>query len=464
LSILFFLGMPLRAQNLIPNGDFESTDGEKLSGWNLLYAPNTVSLIGEDGGFARGKVSAHLKSENAASAPGNKTVVLASGKLAGIVPGTEYRLTFFAKSPVPSQSVDVYYYTASDVKPHFYKQKAFLLNENWMKYSFVLKIPAEAEWNNRSLYIRFSLGYGEVYLDDVALSENAAEPGEGPTAPILPKRKNLLINPGFELGWLAWGPQSYRLAATPYEEKEIPSAIDTAVKYEGTASLRVEPNGCIGSSRYSLELGKPYTFSFYARAAAAAGSRRDVKIHVITPTWKITTCSLIVGKDLDNQWRRFSVPVQIAEQGSAFRNSVYIRMDSVDNTVWLDAAQLEKGEMTEYEAGLQAGVETVNPLGLYSLGKSENVSLVIAGTGGVPKPLKVSLSARDMFSNTVWKKEIDVPPSKNERVLAPLTLENKSLGVVEVTAAVAFTGEAPLSVNAWRYCVIDGTPDSARQN
>lgn len=459
-AVAVCLAAPLWSQNLIPNGDFESTDGEKLSGWTTLYAPNAVSLIGEDGGFVRGKVSAHLKSENAVSAPGNKTVVLASGKLAGIVPGTEYRLTFYAKSPVPSQSMDVYYYTAPDVKPHFYKQKSFLLNENWNKYSFVLKLPAEAEWNNRSLYIRFSLGYGEIYLDDVVLSENVAETS-APIA-VLPKQKNLLVNPGFELGWLGWGPQSYRLPATPYEEKEIPSAIDTEVKYEGTASLRIEPNGCIGSSRYPLELGKPYTFSFYARAEAASGSRRDVKVHVITPTWKIVTRTLVVGKDLDAQWRRFSIPVQIAEQGSAFRNSVYIRIDSVDNTVWFDAAQLEQGEMTGYEASLQAGVETSNPLGRYTLGKSENISIVVSGTGGVPKPLTVSLSARDMFSNTIWKKEIAVSPSKNERILTPLTLENHSLGVMEVTAVVSLTGERPLSANAWRYAVIDA--GEARQN
>ncbi|MBI4979438.1 MAG: carbohydrate binding domain-containing protein [Spirochaetes bacterium] len=468
IAVAVFMLMPLTAGNLIVNGDFEDTANDAPKGWVFAGygSVNEVSAAGKDGGFIRGTVSLHIKHASLESAPGTKPVVAVTEKrIEHVIGGAEYRLSFYAKSPVAGQSVTVYYYTGAGKKPHFYKLKTFIVSATWTKYVFTQKLMGADDWNDRDLFIRFDVPFGELYIDDVVLEENSGEAVMAAGAQAnAAQRKNILNNPGFELGWLGWGPQSYRTKTAPYEVKEIPSAMDTSIKYEGAASLRIEPNGCIGSMRYAVELGKPYTFSFYAKAEPASGENRAVNFFVITPTWKIMRQPLIVGKDIGPEWKRYSIPVNITEQGAAFRNTVYLRIDSQDNTVWVDAAQLEKGDMTAYEPGVQAGIVSKNERGLFSLGKPEDAAVVL-NTGGIAQAFTVSLTARDAVSNIIWKKDIPFAAAADGFSTIPLRLENKTLGVTEVSAVVtAAAGDAPLSVNKWRYCVIDGSAETTRQN
>ncbi|MEK6793578.1 MAG: sugar-binding protein [Spirochaetota bacterium] len=466
-SLAFFIasiGM-LAAENLIVNGDFEDAAGDMPKGWSAASygSQNETAAAASDGAFIRGSISMHLKHANAEKTPGSKGVVILTEKpVSGIQGGSEYTLTFFAKSP-SAGGLDAYFYTGAGKKPHFYKMKSFILNGNWTKYTFTAKLMTADDWNDRDLFIRFDLQYGEAYIDGVELSVAAAG-GNTAVAPSIQASKYMLVNPGFELGWLGWGPQSYRIMTAPYEEKEIPSAIDTAVKYEGTASLRIEPNGCIGSRRYNVEPGKTYTFSCYAKAEPASGQNRAVRFFVITPTWNISQRAYTVGKDIGTEWKRYSFPVSIPEQGAPFRNTVYIRIDSSDNTVWVDAVQIEKGDMTAYQSGLQAGILTKNELGLFQLAKPEEVSVALASSGGIARDVTVSLVSRDVQSNVLWKKDIPFAATKDELSLKPLMLDNSALGVFETTITVAVPGETPLSVNSWRACVISGAPESAKQN
>ncbi|OGV58536.1 MAG: hypothetical protein A2X45_01405 [Lentisphaerae bacterium GWF2_50_93] len=470
-ALALTLPLHMTAENLVPNGDFEEISGANINGWKLTTysSANQAPAAAKDTGFTRGSISLHIKHANTELKKEDKSVVfITSEPLLNIFGGVEYELSFYAKSPIPGQRFDAVFYTNGNKKPHFYKGKTFLITDTWTKYKFPLKLMTAEDWDNRELFIRFDLPYGEVYVDEVAL-DGSLNPEQ---KALMDKKaaieaaapKNAFVNSGFELGWLGWGPSLYRRMGVPYAEKAVPSGIDFTTKYEGTASLRIEPNDTVASSPYPVKIGKPYTFSFYAKALPAAGDKHQVSVMVITPKWKVYNCALNVGKEIGPEWKRYSLPVTFTEPMSPFINSMYIRIDSNDNLLWIDAMQFEKGSMTDYETGVQAGILTKSETGLFSLGKPEEVELAITATGGIAKPLTVSLKAIDVYSNVLWEKTVPVAAGKDEIVKSPVTLPNTALGVVDVSLSVSYGEDFPVSVNNWRYCVIDGNEKSTRQN
>ncbi len=452
----------------IPNSGFEELSNGKPLGWKLTTysSPNTVPMAAEDAGFIRGKASLHLKHESAVQPEPRKPVVMITDEpLKDIFGGVEYELSFYAKSPVAGQKLDAVFYTNADKKPHFYKGKTFQLTETWTKYKFPLKLMTAEEWDNRGLYIRFDLPCGEAYIDEVAISgtltpeQKALMDKKAALEALAPK--NIMVNPGFELGWIGWGTSLYRRIGVPYAEKEVPSGIDFENKFEGAASLRIEPNETIASSPYPVKIGVPYTFSFYARAVPAPGDKRQVSVMAITPKWKVFNCALNVGKEIGPEWKRYSIPVTFTEPMSPFINSMYVRIDSNDNRLWIDAIQFEKGAMTDYEGGFQTGVLSKNPNGLFQLGKTEDVEVAVSCTGGIAKPVTVSLKATDIYSNILFEKSIPFAATKDELSKAPLSLPNSVLGVVNIAVSAVNAEGITLSESNFRYCVVDS---KARQN
>lgn len=172
------------ANNLVVNGDFEKTNGDNVAEWVISVSglTNTVSSAEKNPENVHdGKVSLHLKTDKTDEASSKKMLMLNTRKLENVVPGTEYKLTFYAKAAEDKQLLSAYYYTNSRVKPHYYKKKDFKLTTSWAQYEFVLKLPDEKEWNNREMNLRMDLpGGSEVFLDDVVLEPSTETPGSTP--------------------------------------------------------------------------------------------------------------------------------------------------------------------------------------------------------------------------------------------------------------------------------------------
>lgn len=461
LALSFFCstGIQLKAQNLVANGDFEQVSKDQVISWKV-NGSNQVPTASTEGNFVEGKFSLHIKHPEGKPAE-SKPIIVTSDNAKGIEAGQEYTISFFAKSAVPGQTLKVWFMTNSDQKPHYYKAKDVNLFDGWKKYEFTDRLPSEKEWNNRKLCIRFDVPFGEVFIDQVSL-EKSNHTSEGLFFPS-PNRKNLMNNPGMELGWLGWSmnPGHY---SQDFEKPETPSSQDFKIKYEGNASLRIQPRAIVISQRYMIQPDQTYTLSFYARAEPSKGPNHKVSAFVINPIWKRADKTLKVGEDLGPDWKRYSISFKFPDESIAGRNSVYFRLDTWDNTVWIDAVQLEKGDKeTPYECGLQAGILTDSKTGLFTRGKNETITVALTGTGGVPKPVNVELTARDVSSNVLWQKRLNVLPTKNELITQPITIENNKLGVMEINAEVK-SGNESISLNRCRYCVVDGTPESARLN
>ncbi|MEK6796875.1 MAG: hypothetical protein AABZ39_19030 [Spirochaetota bacterium] len=161
--------------NLIMNGDFEELSGDAPAGWTGTGDKNTVPVASTEGAFMNGKTAARLKCLNSEPIPGAKSVcMITQKKIADISGGKEYRLSFYARSPMNGQTMQALFYTRSDVKPHYFKVETFAIKPMWTKFVFVQKLPPPEEWKDRGLFIRFDIAHGEVFIDDVQLIDTAA--------------------------------------------------------------------------------------------------------------------------------------------------------------------------------------------------------------------------------------------------------------------------------------------------
>lgn len=461
LTLIVTLAIRVHAGNILPNGDFEQSEGNEPKGWKVTG--NTVPSSDPEGGFINGKTSLHLKHSVSDITQKSTEIIAFSPNLDAPKGETDYRLTFFAKSPYSGQPIIVYVWMTGKRKKTLSKKKPFILTENWAKYEFPFRLPASSEWDKVNL--KFYIHNGEVLLDDILVEEGKGT-AKSTVDSELQTQKNLVVNPGFELGWLGWGTSTYGPDDRSYAFPETPPGIDTSVKYEGNSSLRIEPETAILSRRFKIEMGETYVMSFYARATPnpSCGDNHHISAFVLTPLWKKKNISLEVGKDVGTEWKRFSIPFSFPDQGSAFNNTVYVRFDSHDNTLWVDGVQIEKEKATEFDIGVQAGIVNTNDKGLYSLNEPGQVSVALTSPGGIQTPLQVTATARDLFSKILWQQKLSFPTTPNEVSKLPLTLENKQLGVIEITLEVSKPGEPPVSANTWRYCVIDGKPENTRKN
>ncbi|MDZ4197983.1 MAG: sugar-binding protein, partial [Kiritimatiellia bacterium] len=221
------------------------------------------------------------------------------------------------------------------------------------------------------------------------------------------------------------------------------------------ASLRIEPNMTIGSIRYDVTPGTDYTLSFYARAEPSGPPSSPVIFHALTPTWKAFSLRLEAGKDIGPEWKRYAIPVRIEDQKLAFRNTLYMRIDSQDNTVWVDAVQLEKGGLREYQSGPQAGLRLDSETGLLQQGRPETAALTVSASGGSP-PLTASLVARDAQDQILWSRSVRVPETEDSFLSIPVVLDPRKLGVHDVTISLMSDDGITVSQTKTRYAVIEG--------
>lgn len=168
-----------------------------------------------------------------------------------------------------------------------------------------------------------------------------------PPSPRHADSKNILHNSGFEQCSLDllpdyWGSPHWGLAdaywATRFEEWQERFGVDDSVAYEGKRSMRIDNPFDKPSSGLTLwsvcaraEQDTPYTLSAYLRSEPDG-----LKVKL--------------GKEIfivDGQWRRYVTSFQ-KDSNSLYKDMVMITPQD-KGTVWIDAVQLEKGDVTPYQ-------------------------------------------------------------------------------------------------------------------
>ncbi len=428
--------------NILQNGNFESSSTGKVTGWKTVYKPEGTSLaVSTKGKFPRGKYSAVLNGNRTGSS--KQQLCISSGHLSGVSSGQEYILSFYAKSSSDKEQKLVVFFYTSPVKSgkHWYKYKRLELTNNWKKYSFKEKLPNAAEWGKRKLEIRFAIPSGIVFLDDISLCQSVKKKYEKPIS------RNILENSGFDNGVTGWLTCQY-YATSEIDERKL--TVDHTVKHKGNASLKLNAYGMgLYSRRYQFRPDTLYTLSFYMRADSKNG--KGVNVFLRDLHYKKVSKLKLKPSQLSTDWKRYSMTFKSPSLGEPFANSFLIRIDPL-STVWVDSFQLEAGKMTDYASAPQIGL-SFTLRGIYYQGKSATIDLPISLQKGTDfSKTTVQLSCIDLHGNVVFHKTSKVSYKQEQTISVPVNFAQT--GVLEVKAKLTSSGKK-LAQTEWRILVLN---------
>jgi hypothetical protein len=487
-ALLLITNATAAKRNFLKNGDFEQGNDSNITHWVLRSKTGEVKISADT---VSGDKSVHLK------ATGQRLTFI-SKKITDLVLDKEYTLSFWAKSNKSEVKLLSFFYTWIPKSPHWYRKKKFVVTPKWTKYTFVTKIPPADEWGKRKLEIRFQLKQGEVFIDQVSLESNETIAGQSSstTIPVVGKksvptkleqgnstktvtkklnnnrqsttavnsRKNILDNPGFELGWQGWGVSS--IGATSDNAGKI--EFITSDKVAGKYALKIPPHNFLKSGRYPLKPNKVYTLSFWAKAYSKSGNNGK-PFHVIIgpPDYKNMKGIRPFAKGLSSEWKRYSFRYKTIDHGTDYRNTVSILLRSGNNSVLVDSIQFEEGELSDYDSGIQIGFQLPedNKYAIFREDKPSYVDILLYAQNSKYHNLTLKIKGNDIYGKTIFQQTIPIKTINSKKAAYRIDLKNRLAGVINLQAEITNSGNKKILANAiWRYYVSFDDPTQTKVN
>lgn len=326
--------------------------------------------------------------------------------------------------------------------------QGFPISQEWKKYSVTAVCPASAE--DPFFFARVSVkGSGTVQLAGARLtwdrSTDVASGQEGG-----PAGKNLLQNPGFELGLNNWmfdyfAPTSY-LMATAVGNSPPPEIRDGEGVDGSRAMFLPSTLGALFAGCVPLNPGKNYTLSAFVKA-----TRKDakLKLFLLDPGWQVYMQDF---KGLSTEeWTRVSL--SITWNKPSRQRKLYPRFDG--EGVLIDNIQLEEGALSEFEApAVEAGFVTPSSNVFGRDGKPPQLDLKVTSHRDESRQLSAELSAWDAWGKSVWTATIPLKLSGAESIF-PVSLFFEKLGVFTLKARLVDAEGAPVAACESRYAIVD---------
>ena len=259
------------------------------------------------------------------------------------------------------------------------------------------------------------------------------------------RAENLLPNASFELGMSHWSCQvsdADAFAQRPAIEWENPSP---DVRNSGTAHgrrcLRAVLSGhqrlMLRSFWQPMPAGKARTFSIFLRAEPGPRSAPVSQAElVIEQLGGAATTNRVFPT---GAWQRISV-TQPATKAAAGAVRVVLQARGLQ-TLWMDAAQLEAGELaTPFASRFPAEVAVMVPQAEHWFPPNVQPSVVVAAVASAPQPTnttwRVRVTGRDFNEREIFRHEVTVGTSSNgfgsASVVLPLGLAGHVVVAVEL--------------------------------
>ena len=246
--------------------------------------------------------------------------------------------------------------------------------------------------------------------------------------------RNLVQNPSFEAGLRYW---RYSTTWMPPEKFVEPYVADPSVARSGRQSCRfyVEKGLRLrGLATFAIptEAGKPYTFSFYAKAQQP-GLRLNVG--VTTALWGVFPKSKTFN--IATEWQRHTYAVVAPNNALTVRfHALYGKQDKDYGILWVDDVQLEKGEPTEYvQKPVLLNLVTNRRDNLFEPGEIIAARLVVKAAPGAKG--QVHIKIEDFEYAPVWQDTVEFVCKPTGEADAALPLDGRlPRGIFYVNAAV----------------------------
>jgi hypothetical protein len=191
-----------------------------------------------------------------------------------------------------------------------------------------------------SIELAFSATAGTVYLDLIQLAESSTTSfyeARGIEIFLEPKKTNYLVNPSFANVGTAWDITSASHTHATSDLIGVYSG-DTMLEVVTTTGGLTEVSS---TTIDSAEVGKFYTFSIYAKTGAGTESF-DLFVSALNASTSAVVVTRAVSVEVTTTWTRFSVNLYIPASSPEVVMQVGITGSTTGETVFLEAAQLEK--------------------------------------------------------------------------------------------------------------------------
>ncbi|MCK6489987.1 MAG: hypothetical protein L6R48_17000, partial [Planctomycetes bacterium] len=333
----------------VPDGGFEQGG----AGWTLTGAGGRgeLTVVGE---AAAGGKALRLALRPGASGP----LAVRSAPLGGLEAGTTVRLTLLARAEQAGQRLEAFLYSDPHQGRHWYRRCEATLGGGWTRLQLDTRLPAAGEL--RPVCVQLQIPDGAVVVDQVAV-----EVLPTPTGPARPARRNLLDDPGFDLGSESWTLESWQTA--PGIDRRSPAWQGDGAHSPPRCLLLPGLGDSLVSRRYPVVPGRTYVLSAWLRLASSASGDAG-RLFLLTPDWRIERTTIPAGDLSVSEWRRVTVSFAATDRGSAYRNTVYVRLDAVADLL-VDSLQLEEAAVPgAWEPGPQVAIASDLPLRVAPLG------------------------------------------------------------------------------------------------
>jgi hypothetical protein len=438
--------MPLAAQELpLLNGGFEDWEGALPAGWTVPGgALGQRVVVARSAEPAAGRAALRLVSRNPGAPERAWAAVLRQGPLPGLAGAGVCRVGFLARGDADGQALTVTLYAEPGPAGHWFRSHELRLGTAWRRQT--VEVPLPADGAGRPLALQFQQLGGAVELDEVQLELRPAP------APAALRRRNLLDDPGFEVGGEAWTCTAWNNGSD-----ELPRVVEDRPRSGRRCLLLPGAGESLESRRHPLTAGRTYTLSAWVRALAPppAGGGPGFRLFLLTPAWKRALLT-VPAADLGTDWQRHRLSFILPAADDPYAVALTVRLDPAV-ALAVDDLQLEEGAQAgDYGDGVQLGLGVQAADGVAAPG-------TLAGTArfclDAARACRLRLAAGDVRGALLWQQESalgTVGPGPGEQ---PWSAAIARLGVVQVQGELvaADTGEVLASAAA-RALVADGAP------
>jgi hypothetical protein len=337
-------------------------------------------------------------------------------------------------------------------------RKTFPIGRHWKEYAFEIDIPEHLPEKKYFFRVDCS-GKGKIYVAAPCLQMVSSIKGKKQETYrdryIGSPGRNLVINPGFELGWTGWHPRyfdSRSLDAAIKQLKRPLPEVKENVGVDKSSALYMPAGNIVESLCIPLVRGKTYTVSFSVKGDAES----EAKIFVLDYKWKSKNKKIRLKKN----WTRYSFTFKWNQP--CFFDEVYLRFDSPENCgMAIDNIQFEEGAGSDYEPP-PVTIGVLARSNIYNKDEKTNIILKAIPAKGLNKDCKIFLDLKDY--NGILLRNLSYDLRRGEIFQKELDLPTSKYGLYSIELKVLDSDGKVLGIGYGRYAVICKLPDDYQKN
>lgn len=281
----------------------------------------------------------------------------------------------------------------------------------------------------RQLYSLFGL-YITPSSEEVVYSDDSIMHVEYPTELATdPARKgNILQNGSFEVG----GGHGWGLGEAGGRAFSMASLWDNGIGYEGEASLKVPNLSQLVSRPYRVRGNRQFTFSAWVKTAFNGTVTLTVESCVTKlPPGNPASVSFTESFGMSTNWQRVSISGVLLDYPTAdYRLRIHVN-DPQGGYTWVDAVQLEEGDLTDYVPvqPVEVGLVCSQPGNLFYEDEPRTMKLWVRNTGSTAASVTVPYEIYDYLNRQVVTGSTNVVVPANDRWSGDLDVSTGARGI-----------------------------------